>query len=67
MEIDYKKLARDIRKISGREYTPQEAEQCFKEGVKILKANLDQKGIVYPNDSEVAFIDWLRNHITNER
>jgi len=67
MEIDYKKLTRSIRRISGKEYTPQEAEKHLKEGIKILKISFDKKGISYPNDSEVAFLDWLRSHIINER
>jgi len=67
MEIDYKKLARNVRNYSGMELTPAEAELNLKLGIEKIKDTLDKQGVRYPNESQKAFLDWLRNYLTNAK
>jgi hypothetical protein len=67
MEIDYKKLARNVRNYSGMELTPAEAELNLKLGIEKIKDTLDKQGVRYPNESQKAFLDWLRNYLANAK
>ena len=67
MEIDYKKLARNVRNYSGMELTPAEAELNLKLGIEKIKDTLDKQGVRYPNESQKAFLDWLRSYLANAK
>ena len=49
------------------ELTPAEAELNLKLGIEKIKDTLDKQGVRYPNESQKAFLDWLRNYLTNAK